>query len=128
MWFANGGQRPHHGRRVGIDEGQRRHGIVGAPRPAAATWNIHAREAIALVCSRPRGHAQPPRALLNRYLPKRRPLRSAGGSIQQLTAPTVGRQVGDTARSRNPRTVASARRAGMAQPCGEIRHGRTRGL
>jgi hypothetical protein len=47
MWFAGGRERSDDGRGIGVNEGQRRHRILGAPRPAAATRNIHAREAIA---------------------------------------------------------------------------------
>ena len=45
--LAHGGQRADDGGRIGIDERQRRHRVMGAPGPAAATGNIHAREAIA---------------------------------------------------------------------------------
>jgi predicted Zn-dependent protease with MMP-like domain len=47
MRFRHRGQRSDDGSRVRIDEGQRRHGVVRAPGPAAATGNVHAREAIA---------------------------------------------------------------------------------
>src|SRR5215207_1705604 len=47
MRLRHGGQGPDDGRRIGVDEGQRRDRIVGAPGPAAATGNVHAREAIA---------------------------------------------------------------------------------
>jgi hypothetical protein len=57
--FADGGQRAYHGRRIRIDERQRRNGIMRAPGPAAATGNIHVREAIARKRSRSAGHAQP---------------------------------------------------------------------
>lgn len=68
MRLAHGGERPDYSRRIPINEGQCRDGIVWAPGPAAATGNIHAREAIALACSRPIGHAQPTLPLPNRYL------------------------------------------------------------
>lgn len=50
MRLADGRQRPHHGGGVGVDVRQRRHRILGAPGPAAATGNIHAGEAIAVDC------------------------------------------------------------------------------
>jgi hypothetical protein len=58
MWFTNSRQGPDDSRRIRVDEGQRRHGIVRAPGPAAATGNIHVREAIALHGPRTAGHAQ----------------------------------------------------------------------
>jgi hypothetical protein len=45
--FADCRQRTHDGGGIGVDVGQRRHRVLGAPGPAAATGNIHAREAIA---------------------------------------------------------------------------------
>ena len=39
--LGHGGQWAHYSCRVGIDEGERRDRIVRAPRPAAATGNIH---------------------------------------------------------------------------------------
>src|SRR6478672_5976258 len=41
MRLGHRGQRPDDGRRIGVDEGQRRDRIVGTPGPAAATGNIH---------------------------------------------------------------------------------------
>src|SRR6185312_6476671 len=41
MRLGHRGQRPDDGRRIGVDEGQRRDCIVGTPGPAAATGNIH---------------------------------------------------------------------------------------
>ena len=48
MRLGHGGQWTHYRRRVGIDERQRRDRIVRAPRPAAATGNIHSER---LACS-----------------------------------------------------------------------------
>jgi zinicin-like metallopeptidase len=45
--LGGGGQRSYDGGRVLVDEGQRRHGVVRAPGPAAATGNVHGHEAIA---------------------------------------------------------------------------------
>ena len=49
MWLGDGGQRPDDRCRVRIDEGQRRHGVVRAPWPAAATGNVHAPKIIVWV-------------------------------------------------------------------------------
>ena len=82
--LTNRGKRAHHCRRVRIHERQRRHGVVRAPGPAAATGNIHAREAIALAGPGWAGHAHPGPPLLNRYLgmPDRydRPVAHSGSS------------------------------------------------
>lgn len=58
MRLARNRQRPDDGRGIGIDERQRRHRIMGAPGPAAATGNIHVREAIAVQSQVGTGHAQ----------------------------------------------------------------------
>ena len=50
--LGHGGQRTHYSRRVGIDESERRDRIVRAPRPAAATRNIHSeRLACSIACT-----------------------------------------------------------------------------
>lgn len=59
MRFGDDRQRTDHRRGIGIDERERRHRIVGAPGPAAATGNIHAREVIVRECRNGEGHAQP---------------------------------------------------------------------
>lgn len=59
MRLTNGRERSHDGGRIRIDERQRRHREVGAAGPAAATRNIHVREAIARSQTRTAGHAQP---------------------------------------------------------------------
>jgi hypothetical protein len=46
MRLGNRGQGAHDRCGVGVDEGQRRDRIVRAPGPAAATGNVHEREAI----------------------------------------------------------------------------------
>ena len=71
MWLGDRGQGPDDGRRIGVDEGQRRDRIVGAPGPAAATGNVHEREAIV------RKPTKPPDTR-SREGPDLQPLRSFG--------------------------------------------------
>ena len=65
--FARGGQRSYHCRGVRVDERQRRYGIVRTPGPAAATGNIHEREAIAGQTRHGVGHAAVGGPTSNRY-------------------------------------------------------------
>src|SRR5882757_10614101 len=89
--FRHGGQRPDDRRRVSVHEGQRRHGVVRAPGPAAATGNVHASEAI---CWRRRAsttRAAGRRPISNRYdLPMADPRSRRGRDMRgPLLPPTV---------------------------------------
>ena len=114
-------QRPHHCGGVGVDVRQRRHRVMGAPGPAAATGKIHAGEAI---------------ARFNRVMPDTRsrkladvePLRSSfHGRQPQFPA---GRRFGQRfpARTRDARPAAAPDRPRLAKPCGAFRHGGAGGL
>jgi hypothetical protein len=114
--LADGRQRPHHGSGVGIDVRQRRHRVMGAPGPAAATGNIHAGEAI---------------AANQRVMPDTRSRKLA--DVEPLRSPFHGRQpqfpAGRTvggrlpARTRDARPPAAADRSRLAKSRGAFRYG-----
>jgi hypothetical protein len=104
MRFRDSGQRPDDSGRVGVYEGQRRHGIVRAPRPAAATGNGHASEAIA------REPQQPPDTLSSSW-PDLEPLRSADAGAGSWTG--SARPAPST--PGHARSTAATDRAGLAQ-------------
>lgn len=114
--LADGRQRTHHGSGVGVDVRQRRHRVMGAPGPAAATGNIHAGEAIA-------GDQPVMPDTRSRKLADVEPLRSSfHGRQPQFPA---GRRVGGRlpARTRDARIAAATDRSRLAKPCGAFRHG-----
>ena len=59
VWLGHSGQRADDSSRICIDEGERRDRIVRAPRPAAATGNIHKQEVSVHDRLHHAGHAQP---------------------------------------------------------------------
>jgi hypothetical protein len=61
------GERADDRSRVLVDEGQRRHGVVRAPGPAAATGNVHGHEAIAREPLESATRAARNRPISNRY-------------------------------------------------------------
>lgn len=114
--LADGRQRTHHGCGVGVDVCQRRHRVMGAPRPAAATGNIHAGEAIA-------ADQQVMPDTRSRKLADVEPLRSSfHGRQPQFPA---GRRVGGRlpTRTRDARPPAAADCSRLAKPRGAFRHG-----
>ena len=123
MRFADGGQRADDGGGVGVDERQRRHRVMGAPGPAAATGNIHAREVIARQSQVVAGHAQRREVPIhNRYDRSSWPIPAVPGVAVD---PAVRRV---TPRPRDARSAAAADGPGLAQPRGAIRHGGAGGL
>jgi hypothetical protein len=94
MRFGDRGQRPHDGRRVRVDEGQRRDRIVGAPGPTAATGNVHSGRLSCTILASRRTRAVGGRPISNRYdlaVAKRGYLRSRRGREMRgpLLPPTV---------------------------------------
>jgi hypothetical protein len=93
--LGDGGERTDDRGRVLVDEGQRRHGVVRAPGPAAATGNVHGHEAIARERLGSATRAAGNRPISNRYdhrMVERQPLRARRGRREMrgpLLPPTV---------------------------------------
>src|SRR5215218_2494415 len=112
MRLGDRGKGTDDGRRIRVDEGQRRDRIVGAPGPAAATGNVHSER---LSCGIVMG---------------RRTRAAAGATISNRYPSSRGRgeSAAITSRPGNARTAPTAIGAGLAKPGRAVRHGGAGGL
>ncbi len=114
-------------RRVGVDKGQRRDRIVGAPGPAAATGNVHSERSIV------RKRRKPPDTRAIRVPISNRYDLCRCGRFAHLDEGALdnrhrARTPAITPRPRNARAASSSDGSRLAQPRRTVRHGGAGGL